>query len=291
MVLYIENTNVKKEKSIRPLFHTMVKNKSKKYKDNIGFYIDFSYSDGSKYLNLETKTPKIFFNFNWLNYVDCKINKYLFITMNSFNPNKSITPKMTEERFTYLLNFFKYKSEYKKNINGDIVILLNNLKRGYFTNDLKTNNIYKYLTKLINKIRTFTNRRIYIRFHPKDILKGYDNEIFNKLDNKLNIYMDKNIDIISVLTNSYCVFIQNSKVIFDFVNYGIPLFNLDLIKYNYFDNIYNNIEDIDNIDKITQINRLDFLKKYYPHIYTYDDWIKDDFIETVLSNYSLNTLE
>ena len=69
--------------------------------DNIfNLYIDFYSCDCSLYLNKVTKSNTFFFNITKLN-VDNNIQKFVFVTLNSFNPNLSVTPKLNINEYKY----------------------------------------------------------------------------------------------------------------------------------------------------------------------------------------------
>jgi len=77
-------------------------NKNNTISDNTIFnlYIDFYSCDCSLYLNKVTENNTFFFNILKLN-VNNNIQKFIFITLNSFNPNLSITPKFNINEYKY----------------------------------------------------------------------------------------------------------------------------------------------------------------------------------------------
>ncbi len=119
------------------------------------------------------------------------------------------------------------------------------------------------IATLIIKIRKHTNRKIKIRLHKKDRKTQFENNIINFIKSKDNIeyrnieYCDEDISV--VFKNIYCAFIQNSKLIIDLVNLGIPIFNLGFIKCNYFPEIqipqleYINNLEIQNLELLPNI--------------------------------------
>ena len=97
----------------------------------------------------------------------------------------------------------------------------------------------------------------------------------------------KNDDLNDTLNNCYCCFIQNSKMIFDLVNKGIPLFNLNCYDVNYFNNIYIKIKDIENLDNINLPNRESFLKYYYRFIFFKYELYEKDGLSKILKYYNI----
>jgi hypothetical protein len=222
---------------------------------------------------------------------------YFFVTTNSWNPQLSHTQKINESKFQSINKYIPFNPEYKINQEGYIYIFLNN-SLGWFQNSLvekyKPNVYLELLEKLIIKIIKHTNRKIKIRLHKKDRKTQFENNIINFIKSKDNIEYCNigycnigycnigycnigycnigycNEDISVVFKNIYCAFIQNSKLIIDLVNLGIPIFNLGFIKCNYFPEIQiPQIEYISNLESQNlQLlpNRKEFLMKYYFHL-------------------------
>ena len=137
--------------------------------------------------------------------------------------------------------------------------------------------ISDFILHLIKEIRSFSKRKILLRFHPKDRREirlpvfEYINTIYASQYNDNNLEYSKE-NIKDVKENIYCGFIQNTKFLFEFVFQGIPLYNLNLINFNYFDDIY--VKDISNIEKLDTIKLPDrsiFLKKYIPFLNLNDE--------------------
>ena len=86
------------------------------------------------------------------------------------------------------------------------------------------------------------------------------------------------------INDTYCVFIQNTKLVLDFIHKGIPVFNLNFSPFNYFPEI--NIKELSLIEKLKENenllpNRKSVLKKYYYHIYFPDEVICDTFKDSL----------
>ena len=128
---------------------------------------------------------------------------------------------------------------------------------------------------MVKKIRNFNNKnKIKIRFHPKDD-NNYQNKIMKILknyENKIEIDYD---DYHTLISNNYCVLIQNAKIIFDFWNDGLVVFSTEILKSNIFplEQDFTKFEYIKNlceyIDKLP--NRKYLLKKYYKYIFFYEE--------------------
>jgi len=259
---------------IQKIIEQINKNNSSDKYNKYNVYIDFGGSDGMLYLNNTTDNKSIFINI-CKSYVNKQEYKYLFITLNSFNPNLSEVPIYKNNEFKNLLNFFKVSKEYKINLNGYIYIFLNN-SCGFFKDNF-ISNINIFILNLIDKIRKFSNRKILLRFHPKDIIKDISVKTYDYISKNYKLkYNDNNLeysdeDIFKVKKNIYCGFIQNSKLLFEFIFDGIPLFNLNLIKFNYFDIFVKDISNIEKLNKINLPNRINFLKKYIRFIFLNDE--------------------
>jgi len=188
---------------------------------------------------------------------------YYFLTLNSFNPNiENQLPKITNERFNYITNKLgDYNPNYTYNPDGYILILLINPK-GLFKTSFKKElpalvAVREAVCKLIKTIRKYTNRKIVIR--PKEMMSfPIDDETV----------VDNSKPIMDIINDIYCCFTTNSKMVLDFALYGIPLFNIDLYKAEYFEKIYiNDISCIEKLNKIILPDRDAFLRWYYSFMY------------------------
>lgn len=277
-------------------------NENIKLSNDIKIYIDLGSGHNNKYSRECTKEKSIFINrcvSNNTN-ISCLLNqelnqmKYYFITSNSFNPNYSKQGSVDINRFKIISKKFNYVKHYNINDNGHILILLNNV-RGCF-GEYYTDVIEK-LENLIKNIRQYSNKKIVVRFHRKQyhILTIQDDPFtqkVNKFVKEYNIVLDhiiKEHNFTQYLSNemmndTYCVFIQNTKLVLDFIHRGIPVFNLNFSPFNYFPEI--NIKDLSLIEKLKDNisllpNRKSVLKKYYYHIYFPDEIISDTFKDSL----------
>ena len=262
-----QKKNIKKDNdfiSFEDIFININNNLINEVPKTITLFIDLGRGDNNKYSNFILK-HSLFINRCISNNNNLDNLIYYYITTNSFNPNYSKKGKVDRDRFKLVSKYFNYNHNYKINENGVILLMFNNLK-GCFSNYYE--NFLEKLQTLIDNIRKYTNRKIVIRFHrkqyylltqedeqfTKDLKKFIKSNNKNKNNNiELNHYStEHNItQYISneLFDNTYCVFIQNTKLIFDFVHRGIPIFNLNFIDYNYFDNIC--IKDLSIIDKLS----------------------------------------
>ena len=236
-------------------------------KTPVNIYFNTKNSDGLKYINKKKKNTLFIAGCGFNRHIPDKKNMYFFITNNSWNPQLSFTKKITEKEFQNIQKYLKFNPKYQINPEGYIYIFLNN-SVGWFQNSLVKPyyaNIYiELLEKLIKNIRSYTNRKIKVRLHPTDKKTLLEIKIKNLLLT-LNKCEYSNEDISLVFKNIYCAFIQNSKLIIDLVNLGIPIFNLGFIKCNYFPEIQvTKIEIINNLKDLP--NRKEFLMKYYFHL-------------------------
>ena len=277
MPVIVENNLTDKLKSqhFYKYMRKMIKEKKK-----IHLYFDLKKTNGIKFLNKKTNNHSIFIN-------GCKFHlnnnsKYYFITYKSLNPNLSPKPSITEYKINKLFEVFNYKEEYKINEDGFILILINNLKE-FFCNDFKCN-INSYINNLVENIRKYSNRKIVLRFHPKN--NNYKFKIIDK-----NMIIDQQTKITVLKDNCYCVFIQNTKLTFDFVSSGVPIMEMNLIKYNYFNNIGIKIDQIENIKNLNDNNllpdRKNFLLHYFPFIFFNDEFVKKSMIIRLLTSFGL----
>lgn len=239
---------------------------NKLIKENINIYFNTKNSDGTLYIN-NIKKNTIFISGCRMN-IKNQYSFYYFVTNNSWNPQLSKTGSITDLKLKKYKQIFNFYENYNYNKNGSIYILINNTN-GWFMNHCKikyhsnNNNYISMITNLVNKIRKYSNRKIKIRIHPYD-KTNFKEKVKDYIRINKNIELDTDkIDFKDI----YCVFIQNTKFILDFVNYGIPIFNLNFFKCNYFPEIQ--IKDISLIEKLNEIilpNRIDFFKKFYYHI-------------------------
>ena len=259
-------------------------NKNNKLKINTNIYFNLKNSNGKYFVNNITSELSLFFSGSRNNF-DEKYN-YQFITINSLNPNKYNYEYLSNKRYNLVkskMPKFSKKYNYKK--DGYILLLFSN-STGWFKNNLKNNlSFTDNIINLIKEIRRYTDREIIIRLHPKDLEK---NNFINSL--KINNFKKvklKNDNLIDTLNNSYCCFTQNSKIIFDLVNIGVPLFNLNCYNINYFKNIFIKLKDIENLENINLPNRELFLKYYYRFIFfTYELYEKDG-LNKILKYYNI----
>lgn len=201
-------------------------------------------------------------------------NTYFFLTINSLciKQSKCIKNINCEKRFNYISNkYFKYNEKYKINSNGKIIIYLNN-SSGFFRDTI---DYIQDIKILIKKIRMYNKKNlIRIRFHPKDSI-SYINDVLiaaKSIDN--NIKENKG-EYTSLINSSYCIFIQNSRIILDLWNDGIPVFSSKLISTNIFpkNEDYPDISLIQDLEKFKDKlpNRKEILKKYYKHLFFYEE--------------------
>ena len=259
----IPNNNLK-----RPMYNTYLSKFNKiKTKNKKNIYLNLKYSDGAKYINKKTELESLF-----IIAFKCINNKHIyFITLNSVNPNleKYNELQISEDKFQYLKNnLYPYSNNYNINDNGYIYIILNNTKSAMYNSFfLNKDDINNKLNNLIYNIRKYSQRKIFVKIHPKDTILGLDIKI---IDNYTKIIKDK----IDIFNNIYCCFIQNTRFIFEFVSKGIPVFNLNFYDNNYFNNIYLDIKDIEKIDINNLPDREEFLRYNYKFIYD-EDYIND----------------
>lgn len=303
-----QKKNIKKDNdfiSFEDIFNVI--NQKLIIKKPITLFIDLGRGDNNKYSNLTFKNSlfinRCISNNNDLNKLikqEYDHLKYYYITTNSFNPNYSKKGTIDRDRFKLISRYFNYNHNYKINENGVILIILNNL-RGCFS-DYYINYLDK-LQILIDNIRKYTTRKIVLRFHRKqyysltqdndqltiDLKKFINKNIKNNKNIELNHYSEEHniTQYISneLFNNTYCVFIQNTKLLFDFVHRGIPIFNLNFIDYNYFEDIcIKNLSIIDKLnDKVSELpNRKSFLYSQYYHIALPNEIIREDFKDKIL---------
>ena len=260
-----------KNQQILSNYYNFIENNNIKSSSNyIHIYFDIQSSDGINYID-KIKKNTIFISACRINFPSIYSN-YYFITNNSWNPNLSYSNPISNKKIIEYKKLFGFEKNYKINTNGFILIIINN-SYGWFKENCRikynqdNSNYFKMIDNLITKIRNYTDRKIVLRLHPKDRNHKLEAQI-NKKNFKLDI--DNDSDILKLIENSYCVFIQNTKLILDFVNKGVPIFNLNFFNVNYFPEIQ--IDDISQIEKLDTIelpDREKFIKKFYTFI-TFD---------------------
>lgn len=274
--LVLKNYILNKEITIKYINY-LLNIKLSKLKNLTSVYFNTKNSDGNKYINNKKKNTLFIAGCRFNIPIKENKNMYFFVTTNSWNPQLSYTQKINESQFQSIQEYIPFNPEYKINQEGYIYIFLNN-SLGWFQYSLvkkyKPNIYLELLETLIIKIRKYTNRKIKIRLHIKDRKTQFENNIINFIKSKDNIEYCNieycNEDISVVFKNIYCAFIQNSKLIIDLVNIGIPIFNLGFIKCNYFPEIqipkleYINNLEVQNLELLP--NRKEFLMKYYFHL-------------------------
>tara|TARA_B110001469_G_C9648923_1_gene330091 strand:- start:14284 stop:15183 length:900 start_codon:yes stop_codon:yes gene_type:complete len=269
--LVLKNYILNKEITIKYINY-LLNIKLSKLKNLTSVYFNTKNSDGNKYINNKKKNTLFIAGCRFNIPIKENKNMYFFVTTNSWNPQLSYTQKINESQFQSIHKYIPFNTEYIINEEGYIYIFLNN-SLGWFQNSLvekyKPNIYLELLETLIIKIKKYTNRKIKIRLHKKDRKTQFENNIINFIKSKDNIeYCNEDISV--VFKNIYCAFIQNSKLIIDLVNLGIPIFNLGFIKCNYFPEIqipkleYINNLEVQNLELLP--NRKDFLMKYYFHL-------------------------
>lgn len=269
---YIHNKK-ESQKLIKNYYSFCLKNFKIFSNINIQIYFNIKNTNSIIYIN------KICYNTLFIN--SCRINfknqnnNYYFVTNKSWNPKLSKNKKINSVELPKFHKYFNYQENYKINNSGSIYIIINNTF-GWFINNckitynIKKSNYKKMLLNLIIKIRKYTNRKIKIRLHPKDIKEDIFikriYELFDELKCE-NLSLENKLTSQQVIEDSYCVFIQNSKFILDFVNKGVPIYNLDFFTCNYFPEIQ--IKDISIINNLNIENlpdRIKFLKRFYYHV-------------------------
>lgn len=213
-----------------------------------------------KYIFEKSDTNKIFM----LSHFSKKYKKiYFSITFNTLN--MKLSNNVHFNRFEYLnKKIFLYKEKPKLNIEGDIVIFLNN-SGGFYSKFL---NYEVQIPKLISIIRKYnTKNKIKIRPHPREVL---DIETIIKKIKKYekNVYLDKR-DYNHFKNKIFVIFIQNTVSILDFLNLGIPLMNPNFIPQNDYEDVYINHKNLKNM--IEFVDRKKLLNKYYNYVLTKDE--------------------
>lgn len=258
----------------------------KKYEfKDLEVYINFSGKSFrknklEKYIFEKCETNKIFM----LSHLSKKYKKiYFTITFNTLN--MQLSKNIHFNRFEYLnKNVFLYKEKPKLNIEGDIVIFLNN-SEGYYNKYL---NYEVQIPKLISIIRKYNKtNKIKIRPHPRETLE-IENIVKKIKKYEKKIYLDKR-DYSHFKNKIFVIFIQNSVSILDFLNLGIPLMNPNFIPQNDYEDVYINYHNLKNM--IDFVDRKKLLNKYYNYILTKDEIQKNpEFIKKFLNKNIKNNL-
>lgn len=258
----------------------------KKYEfKDLEVYINFSGKSFrknklEKYIFEKCETNKIFM----LSHLSKKYKKiYFTITFNTLN--MQLSKNIHFNRFEYFnKNVFLYKEKPKLNIEGDIVIFLNN-SEGYYNKYL---NYEVQIPKLISIIRKYNKtNKIKIRPHPRETLE-IENIVKKIKKYEKKIYLDKR-DYSHFKNKIFVIFIQNSVSILDFLNLGIPLMNPNFIPQNDYEDVYINYHNLKNM--IDFVDRKKLLNKYYNYILTKDEIQKNpEFIKKFLNKNIKNNL-
>lgn len=286
MFLNIVNPNVNKRDKLIQIINNY--NKNKQPSPSINITLDGLYCE--KYNNSKTKC--IFINYCRDNYKtsatdnEHNIKHFYFITFDTMNPQLTYMPNISENKQNALNLLFNItKFNYNINDNGHIYIIMNNLN-GIFLSKMNKEEIKQKLIDLIIIINQYSNKKIYLRPHLKDLM---DNKIkFYKNIRKLftNVFIDVTAKI--NIKNIYCVFIQNTKFMFHFASCGVPMYNSNFVDYTYFPEICINDMSIinklsDNITKLPDIKK--FMYKYYKFIYTETELEHPNFLNNLVSIY------
>ena len=242
--------------------HNILKNNE--FKD-LQVYINFSGKSFrknklEKYIFEKCETNKIFM----LSHLSKKYKKiYFTITFNTLN--MKLSKNINFNRFEYLnKKIFLYKEKPKLNIEGDIVIFLNN-SQGYYNKYL---NYEIQIPKLISIIRKYNKtNKIKIRPHPRETLE-IENIVKKIKKYEKKVYLDKR-DYNHFKNKIFVIFIQNSVSILDFLNLGIPLMNPNFIPQNDYEDVYINYHNLKNM--IEFVDRKKLLNKYYNYVLTKDE--------------------
>ena len=213
---------------------------------------------------------------------------YFFFTVNSFNYKYSTKIKNIneEKRYEYVSQkYFKYSDNYKHNEDGWIVIYLN-YSSGHFKNNF---DYKKDIINLVKKIRKYNQKnQIRIRFHPKETIVYIVDVMTAARSVDENVKVDTS-DYKKLIDKVYCVFIQNSKIIIDLWNDGIPVFSTEIISINIFPlkEEFCKYHILENIKKYRNElpNRRNLLKKYYKNIIFYEELFENHkYINNLLKN-------
>lgn len=233
-----------------------------------------------KYIFEKSDTNKIFMLSHF-----SKIYKKIYFSITFNTLNMKLSNNAHFNRFEYLnKKIFFYKEKPKLNIEGDIVIFLNN-SGGFYSKYL---NYEAQIPKLISIIRKYnTKNKIKIRPHPREVL---DIETIIKKIKKYEkkVYLDKR-DYNHFKNKIFVIFIQNTVSILDFLNLGIPLMNPNFIPQNDYEDVYINHNNLKNM--IEFVDRKKLLNKYYNYVLTKDEIQKNpEFIKKFLNKNIKNNL-
>ena len=282
--LYYKNSNNKK------LFISLGKKLDNKKLDliykifdklhvDLCFYLNLKNSDGFDYINKKTNLLSIFLKGSKLSLNNSVNNLFISKTIYSLHTKYTKFKNLSNNDFNNISSkYIKYNSNINYNKNGYILFYMNNID-GWYKNYIHIDN----LSILIKNIREYVNNKIIIRLHPKNINNlNYINLLNNIIIKYKNIIIDNTMLWNEIISNCYCVFIQNAFIIFELLSYGIPLFNFDeIIDINYYSDVYTPINYINKIEKYN-INRKDILKKYYSEIFVIDN---KNTIENIIYNF------
>ena len=267
---YLLRSEKKNKRLLNRYYNFILKNRIRVKNKYIQIYYDIQNSDGIKFVD-KIKKNSIFISACKINFPK-KYSNYYFITNNSWNPNLSYTKPISKNKIIEYKNIFGFEENYKINKEGFILLILNN-SYGWFkeTCRIKYNedntNYFKMINNLVSEIRKYSQRKIVLRLHPKDRNHKFESQLKDK---NLNFDIDNESELEYLMKNTYCVFIQNTKMILDFVNYGIPIFNLDFFKVDYFPEIQiQDISKIENLDDMDLPDREKFIERFYSFI-TFD---------------------
>ena len=213
---------------------------------------------------------------------------FFYFSVNSLNFKYSTKIKNIneEKRFEYVSQkYFKYNNDYKFNNNGWIVVYLN-----YSSGHFKHNFDYKKdIINLVKKIRKYNQtNQIRIRFHPKENIVYIVDVMTAARSVDENVKVDTS-DYKKLVDKVYCVMIQNSKIIIDLWNDGIPVFSTEIIPINIFplNEEFCKYHLLENIKKYSKElpNRKNLLKKYYKNLIFYEElFINDKYIFDLFKN-------
>lgn len=213
---------------------------------------------------------------------------FFYFSVNSLNYKYSTKIKNIneEKRFEYVSQkYFKYTENYKFNNNGWIVVYLN-----YSSGHFKHNFDYKKdIINLVKKIRKYNQtNQIRIRFHPKESIVYIVDVMTAARSVDENVKVDTS-DYKKLVDKAYCVMIQNSKIIIDLWNDGIPVFSTEIIPINIFPlkEEFCKYHLLENIKKYSKElpNRKNLLKKYYKNLIFYEElFINDKYIFDLFKN-------
>ena len=213
---------------------------------------------------------------------------FFYFSVNSLNFKYSTKIKNIneEKRFKYISEkYFKYNNSYQFNDEGWIVIYLN-YSSGHFRHHF---DYKKDIINLVKKIRKYnTKNQIRIRFHPKETVVYIVDVMTAARSIDENVKVDTS-DYKKLIDKVYCVFIQNSKIIIDLWNDGIPVFSTEIIPINIFPlkEEYCKYHILENIKKFRKElpDRKKLLKKYYKNLIFYEEIFTNNiYITNLLKN-------